>query len=57
MAIRATFHSPTLLVNYLESYLSYLQWWLTEWRIAINVLKSTTIIFAVPDGVTTSPDH
>jgi len=46
MAIRATFHSPTLLVSYLESYLSYLQWWLTEWRFAINVLKSTTITFA-----------
>ena len=36
---------PTLLVSYLESYLNDLQWWLSEWRIAINVSKSTTIIF------------
>jgi len=37
---------PTLLVSYLESYLNYLQRWLSEWRIAINVCKSTSIIFA-----------
>jgi len=35
----------TLLVSYLESYLN-LQRWLSEWRIAINVLWSTAIIFA-----------
>jgi len=34
-----------LLVSYLESYLKELQRWLREWRIAINVSKSTTIIF------------
>ena len=37
---------PTLLVSYLEPYLTDLQWWLSEWRIAINVSKSTAIIFA-----------
>ena len=37
---------PTLLVSYLESYLSDLQQWLCEWRITINVWKSTAIIFA-----------
>jgi hypothetical protein len=37
---------PTLLVSYLESYLNDLQWWLNEWRIAINVSKSSVIIFA-----------
>jgi len=45
-AIIATSRKPTLLVSYLESYLNYLQRWLSEWRIAINVSKSTAIIFA-----------
>jgi len=35
-----------LLVSYLQSYLSHLERWLTEWRIAINVSKSSAIIFA-----------
>jgi hypothetical protein len=46
MAIIATSRSPTLLVSYLELYLNDLQRWLTEWRITINVSKSTAIIFA-----------
>jgi hypothetical protein len=46
MAIIATSRKPTLLVSYLESYLNDLQQWLSEWRIAINVSKSTAIIFA-----------
>jgi len=45
-AIIATSCKPTLLVTYLESYLKELQRWLSEWRIAINVSKGTTIIFA-----------
>ena len=45
-AIIATFHKPTLLVSYLESHLKYLQRPLSECGIAINVSKSTTIIFA-----------
>jgi hypothetical protein len=45
-AIIATSRKPTLLVSYLESYLNDLQRWLSEWRIAINVSKSTAIIFA-----------
>jgi hypothetical protein len=45
-AIIATSRKPTLLVSYLESYLNDLQQWLSEWRIAINVPKSTAIIFA-----------
>jgi hypothetical protein len=44
-AIIATSHKPTLLVSYLESYLSDLQRWLSEWRIAI-ILKSSAMIFA-----------
>jgi hypothetical protein len=46
MAIIATSRNPTLLVSYLELYLSDLQRWLTEWRITINVSKRTAIIFA-----------
>ena len=45
-AIIATSRKPMLLVSYLESYLNDLQWWLSEWRIAINVPKSTALIFA-----------
>jgi hypothetical protein len=45
-AIIATSRKPTLLVSYLESYLNDLQRWLNEWRIAINVSKSSAIIFA-----------
>jgi len=45
-AIIATSRKPMLLVSYLESYLNNLHRWLSEWRIAINVSKSTAIIFA-----------
>ena len=45
-AIIATSRKPTLLVNYLQTYLSNLQRWLMEWRIAINVFKSSDIILA-----------
>jgi hypothetical protein len=45
-AILSMSRNPTLLVSYLESYLSNQQWWLTEWRIAINISKNTAIIFA-----------
>ena len=45
-AIIATSRKPTLLVSYLESYLSDLQRYLSEWRIVINVSKRTAIIFS-----------
>jgi hypothetical protein len=45
-AIITTSQKPTLLVSYLESSLKNLQRWLSEWRIAINISKSTAIIFA-----------
>jgi hypothetical protein len=45
-AIMATSLKPTLLVSYMESYLNDLQCWLSEWRIAINVSKSSAMIFA-----------
>ena len=56
-AIIATSRKPTLLVSYLETYLSSLQRWLTEWRIAINVSKSSAIIFARADGASSCPDQ
>jgi hypothetical protein len=43
-AIIATSRKPTLLVRYLDSYLNDLLRWLSEWRIAIYVSKSTAII-------------
>ena len=45
-SITATSRTPLLLVSYLQSYLSHLERWLTEWRIAINVSKNSAIIFA-----------
>jgi hypothetical protein len=45
-AIIATSHKRTLLVSYLEPYLSDLQRWLSDWRFAINVSKSSAMIFA-----------
>jgi len=45
-AIIATSRKPTLLVSHLESCLNEIQRWLSECRIAINISKSTAIIFA-----------
>ena len=42
----ATSREPTLLFSYLGSYLNELQRCLSEWRVAINVSKSSAIIFA-----------
>jgi hypothetical protein len=46
-AVIATSPKPMLLVSYLESYLTDLQRWVSEWRITINVSKSSAIIFAL----------
>jgi hypothetical protein len=45
-AVVSTSRKLILLISYLESYLNDLQRWLSEWRIAINVSKSSAIIFA-----------
>jgi hypothetical protein len=45
-AIIAMSHKLTLLISYLEAYLNDLQCWLTEWKLAIDVSKSTATIFA-----------
>jgi hypothetical protein len=42
----ATSRDPSLLVGYLEAYLRRLELWLRSWRIAINVSKSTSVLFA-----------
>jgi hypothetical protein len=44
-ALIATSRSPLLLVTYLETYLNRLEIWLRDWRIAINVSKSTEVLF------------
>jgi hypothetical protein len=43
-ALVATSRSPSLLVGYLEPYLGRLERWLQDWRIAINVSKSTAVL-------------
>ena len=45
-AIIAMFRQPALLVKYLHIYLSGLERWPSEWRIAINVSKSSAMLFA-----------
>ena len=45
-AIIDTSRKPVLLVSNLQSHLSHITRWLTEWRIAINISKSSAIILA-----------
>jgi hypothetical protein len=45
-AIIAISRNQALLVSYLEAYLSDIERWLRIWRIAINVSKSNTMLFA-----------
>jgi hypothetical protein len=45
-AVIATSRQPTLLTKNLEIYRSDLEWQLSEWRIAINVSKSSAMLFA-----------
>jgi hypothetical protein len=44
-ALVATTRSPSLLVGYLEDYLSTRERWLQDWRIIINVSESTAVLF------------
>jgi hypothetical protein len=44
-ALIATSRSPLLLVRYLETYLNRLELWLRDLGIAINVSKSTAVLF------------
>jgi hypothetical protein len=45
-ALVATSRDPYLLVGYLEANLGILELWIRSWRIAINVSKSTAVLFA-----------
>jgi hypothetical protein len=58
-AIIGTSRKATLFVSYQESFLSNLQRWLTEWRIVINVSKSSAIIIAITGRHHSAPvnDH
>jgi hypothetical protein len=42
-ALVATSRSPSLLVGYLEAYLCKQEHWRLDWRITINVSKSTAV--------------
>jgi hypothetical protein len=57
MTIMVTSCKPVLLVSYMAGYLSDLERWLRDRRIAINVSKRTAIIFARAEGVSSSPDQ
>jgi len=46
MAILSTSRQPALLDNFMASYLGDLERWMREWRISINVSKSTAMLFA-----------
>jgi hypothetical protein len=46
MALITMSRSPLLLIRYLETYLNRLELWVWDWRIAINVSKSTAVLFA-----------
>jgi hypothetical protein len=48
-AVIATSRQPALLVRYLETYLSDLDRWLSEWMITINVSKRSAMLFAKAD--------
>ena len=45
-AVIATSRQSAMLVKYLDTYLSDIERWLSEWRIAINVSKCSAMLFA-----------
>jgi hypothetical protein len=57
MVVIAMSPQPALLVKYLETYLSDLEWWLREWRITINVLKSYAILLTNASWCIPNPDQ
>ena len=54
-ALVATSGSTKLLIEYLETYFITLECWLPEWRIAINVDKSTTVLFLLQGNASQTP--
>jgi hypothetical protein len=56
-ALLATSLSSSLLVGYLEAYLGRLEHWQRDWRIAINVSKSSTVLFVRLRRASKTPDQ
>ena len=54
-ALVATSKQPQLLLKYLETYLTELETWLRDWRIAINVDKSAAVLFTTRRTPTPRP--
>jgi hypothetical protein len=46
LGLAATLRKPSLLSSYLQTHLDRFEHWLWEWRVAINVSKSTVVLFA-----------
>jgi hypothetical protein len=57
-AFIVTFHQPTMLVSYLQNYLSKSDRCLWDWRISISVSKNTAVFFikneTLPKALTSS---
>ena len=51
----ATSGSCKLRIKYLETYLTVPECWLREWKIAINVDKSMTVLFSPPQTCIPNP--
>jgi hypothetical protein len=54
-AFIVTFRQPTLLFNYLQTYLSKFCRCLRDWRIAISVSKSTAVFFIKTETLPKAP--
>jgi hypothetical protein len=54
-AFIVTFHQPTLLVSYLQTYLSKFDRCLRDWRIAISVSRSTAVFFMKTETLPKAP--
>jgi hypothetical protein len=55
-AVIATPRQPTLLVKYLETYISGLEQWLGRWRIAINISRASRLFSKRPADESQNPD-
>jgi hypothetical protein len=56
-ALIATSHGPSLLVSYLDTYLSRSEHWLWDWRNAINISKDHNCALLRPRDALISPDQ
>jgi hypothetical protein len=53
----ATSRSPSLLDGYLEEYDGRLEHWLWDWKIDLNVSKSTSVLFVKAAGRIQNPEQ